>query len=810
MRPLDRDVSALAGVLRTEREVRVQVVGLFADEAKPDAWSCFVAAGFDRPVSGFIHRATRPSCGMPLGGIDTGCLDIEATGLLGMCSIFNSHVPRRGPLNEPFLGMKLEGRTWVLSTVDFGLVSDAVDWYSIAASPPTGRAKGIRYWGHYPVLDMEFEADAPVAVGLRAWTPFIPGDLTASCVPAAVFEVHLRNTSDRRKDGTLAFSFPGPAESELGALPARRRSLAEDGLHGIVVEGELASYVLALMGSSAGRVGGALGCDTGAWGRIDHSLPTARGATGSSLAVPFTLDPGEHCVLRFLVAWHSAHWFACGHPDPQGRALLPFPTPPVQEGEDARGPAYRHMYSLLYKSAERAACFVAQRHEELLARVLHWQQAIYDEDKLPVWLRESLINILHLFTETSFWAAAQAPIGPWCFPDDGLFGLNEDPRHCPQIECVPCSFYGNYPLVYFFPELARSTLRGYRAYQYPDGQVAWIFGGSTAGSLPVEMASPTRGYQTTLNGPCVVDMVYRYWLCTGDDAFLREMYDMVKGAIAFTMQLRSEDGDDGIISFPTGNSGTEWFEHCTWAGMAAHVGGIHLASLRQAEAVAHHLGDERFAQQCGDWFERGQAGMENKLWVDGCYLNYLEPASGKRSDLVMANQLDGQWMAHLAGVGGVFAPARVLETLGTVGRTCVAATPFGAVNFARRDGQPEANGGLYHPYAMFPPEVVMLGATYMYAGQRALGLDLCRRCWENIVRQGRTWDQPNIVRGDTGEVVYGGDYYQNLILWTLPAALAGTNIAGPCQPGGVVQRVLLAGGVGEDLPHGAGASGAGA
>ena len=55
--------------------------------------------------------------------------------------------------------------------------------------------KEIHYWGHFPVADLEFETDAPVSVGLRAWAPFIPGDTITSNTPGAVFEVHLRNTS---------------------------------------------------------------------------------------------------------------------------------------------------------------------------------------------------------------------------------------------------------------------------------------------------------------------------------------------------------------------------------------------------------------------------------------------------------------------------------------------------------------------------------------------------------------------------------------------------------------------------------------
>ena len=51
---------------------------------------------------------------MALGGIDTGCIDLETSGLLGYCTIFNTHIPRRGPINLPVLGVQVGGKTWVL------------------------------------------------------------------------------------------------------------------------------------------------------------------------------------------------------------------------------------------------------------------------------------------------------------------------------------------------------------------------------------------------------------------------------------------------------------------------------------------------------------------------------------------------------------------------------------------------------------------------------------------------------------------------------------------------------------------------
>ena len=82
----------------------------------------------------------------------------------------------------------------------------------------------------------------------------------------------------------------------------------------------------------------------------------------------------------------------------------------------------------------------------------------YTDNALPIWLRDSLINILYCLTETSFWAQKTPTMPDWVKPADGLFGLNECPRACPQMECLPCSFYGSLPLAYFFPELQLSTI----------------------------------------------------------------------------------------------------------------------------------------------------------------------------------------------------------------------------------------------------------------------------------------------------------------------------------------------------------------
>jgi len=65
-----------------------------------------------------------------------------------------------------------------------------------------------------------------------------------------------------------------------------------------------------------------------------------------------------------------------------------------------------------------------------------------------------------------------------------------------------------------------------------------------------------------------------------------------------------------------------------------------------------------------------------------------------------------------------------------------------------------------------------------------------------VIRRGYIYDWPVILDGELAgrvEPRIGFDYYQNLMLWSLPAAMAGGDITGPCRPEGLVDRIMRAG-----------------
>lgn len=52
-----------------------------------------------------------------MGGIDTGCIDLETSGMWGYNTFFNFLIPRGGPMNAPVLGISVGSEKFVLSSL---------------------------------------------------------------------------------------------------------------------------------------------------------------------------------------------------------------------------------------------------------------------------------------------------------------------------------------------------------------------------------------------------------------------------------------------------------------------------------------------------------------------------------------------------------------------------------------------------------------------------------------------------------------------------------------------------------------------
>ena len=794
---------------------------LFDTSLPERSWNMLSVEGFNAPIPGALfHASNKPCCGVPLGGVGTGCVDIDASGAWGYNSMFNGYtfnpdgmrMPRVAPTLWPMFGLAVDGQVWVLASPEIiqgGAVPYCTEPMVLNAKdkPRQARhavlqdlknvkaAQDIVYFGHFPVADLEYITDAPVSVGLRAWAPFIPGDALASNLPAAVFELHLRNAADKPRQGTLAFNFAGPSAAEAMSGQFLRTPVDEE-LHGLLVSaiGSDVGYVIAAIGDPV-RAGAGLNRHPHHWAGIAARLPEPEGIdregggrislnADASLAVDFDLPAGGEKVVRFVLAWYSPFILGVQKSGAQLDRLKNAPGPEIN--------SYTSMYAARFRSALEVARRMAAEHTALLARVLAWQQSVYAEERLPGWMRDQLLNTLALIAEDSYWVQPRPPIGDFAFPM-GVFGLNESSRDCPHMECIPCDFYGNMPIVYFFPELALTTLKVFKDYQRADGNIPFELGGVL--NLP-DFATPTYDWQQALNGSCYITLVDRLWLRTSDDAMLREFYPSLKACNDYVMGLNT--GYGGPVSMPTNGPKVEWFEFGEWDGICAHMGGIRLAQLQIMQRFAEKMGDAPYAARCQAWFEEGQQAIENELWTGSYYLNFRVKETGKVSDEVMAYQNVGQWMSVYHGFEGVFDHARVKIALETVKRINIPITPAAAAaNFASPDaGLVDADKKLafYGSTAAFCSEAMMLGMVFMIEGQPEYGMEFMRKLqYSNSLVQGHNWDLPCIIRGDTGERNSGTDYYQNMMFWAIPATVLGVDLAGLCQPGGFVDAIMKAG-----------------
>jgi len=783
---------------------------LFDGKAPIKEWTQFKAVGYRNPVSAILFSDHDEVCaGMPLGGIGTGCLDVETSGVLGFSSIFVPSIMleptpyqtlRNAQLMTPFLGLAIGGETWVLASkkiIDGGEFRGCVDpvdpgeytknetymkhWRVVV--PKTDKvqpARSIRYWGHYPIVDIDYDTSAPVHTSLRAWATFLPGDAQASNTPGAVFEVHLTNASDTTQKGVLAFNFPGPHPNEAGSATFVRRESSEGAWKAIAVEADRAKYAVAVLDEPSATFGGNLSTGGDRWSKIVKSLPDANESEGgASAAVKFSLEPKQVKVVRFVLAWHITDWKGGAYDEIKhfDETWVKNDFTLSKTDRHARS-TYYPAYGVRFKGPLDVVRELAKSHTSYLERIIAWQQAIYDDDAVPIWLRAALVDNLSQFAEDSVWAMPVGETSDWAKPL-GAFQLVECPRTCSVMGCIASNYYGDLPVTYFFPELERQILRGYVAYMRPDGAVPFLF-------PPNDFTKAAYEWQIGLNGACFADLVHRLWLRTGDQSVVEEFYPAVKKNLEFTANLAS--GDQGLISFHREGSGQEWWEHTPVYGMVTHLAGVRLAQMEFARRMAQNQQDAAFVQQCDEWIARAKALTEKHLWNDQTqsYDFYNYPAKGMKSADIMSSQLDGQWMVDFHGLDPVFRPDRIKVALDTIKQTCL--VDMGLAGFAEPGKGPDLGR-----YGTFPPEVIIVAMTYMYHGQRELGLEIARRSVDNIVRiQGLGWDLPNLIRCDTGARTYGADYYQNMILWGMPAALIGSDLTAPCRSDGLVSQVLAA------------------
>ncbi|MDH7568702.1 MAG: GH116 family glycosyl hydrolase, partial [Armatimonadota bacterium] len=371
----------------------------------------------------------------------------------------------------------------------------------------------------------------------------------------------------------------------------------------------------------------------------------------ASVCRHWALAPGEESHVTFLLCWHFPNRTAggCGW----------------QSGGEDIPERVGNFYATRFTDAWEVATWVFPQILALERDTLRFVAGFCASD-LPQAVKEAALNNLStLRTETCFRTR------------DGHFFGFEGCRDVGGCCFGSCTHVWNYEQAtpFLYADLARSMrIVELEHSTTPDGL------NSFRTVLP--LASATRFGKAAADGQMgVVMKLFREWRLSGDGELLRRLWPKAKAALSFAWLPGSWDADqDGVM---------EGVQHNTYdvefVGPNPLMQGWYLGALRAAEEMARALGEMDFAARCRDLFEQGRAWTDAHLFNGEYYqqeIRPLPPGQRPRPELTvgmgsdrfetpeyqlgagcLVDQLVGQYMAHVLGLGSLLDPQHVRQAL---------------------------------------------------------------------------------------------------------------------------------------------------
>jgi non-lysosomal glucosylceramidase len=716
------------------------------------AWNRPIGKGWDKPYT--VRYASNlddgPWHGMPLGGFGAGCFGRSPRGEFNLWHIDGGeHVFQTMPACQFSIFEQVgeaSPQTYALSTepaADGTLKS--WQWYPSET--------GGTYHALYPRSWFVYENVFQAQITCEQFSPILPHNYKDTSYPVAVFAWTLHNPTPEpitlsilltwqnmvgwftnalkspvvevRDDGSPAYEY----QPRIGESAGNFNQVIEDhGRFGCILggapqpieqtigEGE-GQWAIATFASpykqevfyhnrwnpsGDGSELWSTFAKDGSLADVGDETPAVEGEQiGAAIAVRITLAPGETQQIPFVVTWD-------------------FPITEFAEGI----PYYRRYTDFFGRNGNNAWSMVRhslKHYQDWQSQIVAWQQPILDRTDLSDCFKMGLMNELYDLTSGgALWSAGDErdPIGQ--------FAVLEclDYR---WYESLDVRLYGSFALFMLWPELDKSVMRAFaRAIPTADDHTRVIGYYHTLGvesplalrkalnATPHDLGAPNEHPWEKTNYTSYQDcnlwkdlpsdfvlLVYRNFLLTGsrDTEFLAECWPAVTAALAY-LKAFDEDGD-GIPE----NSGApdQTFDDWRLQGISAYCGALWIAALEAAIAIAKVLKSTDMAVDeemtlYQTWLDQSRPLYQATLWNG----QYYRLDSGSGSDVVMADQLCGQFYARLLSLPDVVPEDCTLSTLTTVYETCFLGFndgTLGAANGLRPGGIPEK------PDATHPLEV---------------------------------------------------------------------------------------------------------
>jgi non-lysosomal glucosylceramidase len=620
----------------------------------------------------------------PLGGIGAGSIGLGGRGQLRDWEIVNRADKGHSPdYALPSIWVKAAGRKPIARVLEARLQPpyEGQNGLGSANSPGLSRLEGATFTGEFPQAHISFQdRGLPVTVALEAGTPFFPLQADESGLPIAVLRYRVKNSSAKPASVSIAYSIDNPVlslepENQKTSRNGRVNESREGaGLTGLLMhnpqvqpgDAGFGTFALCLLGVGDGRVSTLHGWPAGRWWNspllfwddfsADGELgPEAeqRNSVGA-LCLKREIPAGGEAEYTFLLAWHFPNRTPerCGWHAPKGHE------------KDVIG----NYYATRFKDAWEAAEYAAAHLETLERRTRQFTSAIRQTTTPPAIKEAAMANLSTLVSTTCFRTA------------DGEFhgfeGVND------KLGCCygNCTHVWNYEAAtaYLFPSLSRSLRRAAFGFSMDDRGALYF-----RQSLPDGIARD--GFVAADGQMGQIIKIYLDWQLSGDETFLHEFWPKAKRALEFCWVPGGWDADrDGVM---------EGVQHNTYDvefyGPNPLCGIYYLGALRAGEEMARAVGDTQSASEYRRLFENGSRWLDTNLFNGEYYVQKVRGfpadkiAPGLRSgmgaddpehpqyqvgDGCLVDQLLGQYLADIAGLGPLVDSAKIRRTLQSIYR----------------------------------------------------------------------------------------------------------------------------------------------
>jgi len=154
--------------------------------------------------------------------------------------------------------------------------------------------------------------------------------------------------------------------------------------------------------------------------------------------------------------------------------------------------------------------------------------------------------------------------------------------------------------------------------------------------------------------------VFRDYVATENQHFLEALWPIIRQAINYSFQF-DKDGD-GMIE----NEGFPDQTYDTWSatGVSAYCGGLWVATLKVARAIAHHLSDVEAFEDYDQKYQVARKVYRDKLW-NGSYYNY-DNSDSEHYNSIQADMMAGNWYSVACGIGGIVSLSEARSSLSAV------------------------------------------------------------------------------------------------------------------------------------------------